>query len=251
MNNIQASKNFVSDHNPSTSKVELVNGYIDKKGIIGYFIGLGGKDKIYGLYCNFKETKWSVNENGIFPTGEVVKVIHLFHLSTNYDVAVTKAKNFMREQGIPVKKLGSVGQTNLNAYEYKTELQLQAEKKWRLVNTEIWGIRNIKRSVKKSSYKIADLRAKRLTPSSFVGEVGERSDFDLTLKFNLDFDSTFGRTWMNNLVDAKGNVFVYWGKCLGNKGDNIKLKATVKGHDVYKGVKQTNINRPKIIEETN
>ena len=56
---------------------------------------------------------------------------------------------------------------------------------------------------------------------------------------------------MNNLVDAKGNVFVYWGKCLGNKGDNIKLKATVKGHDVYKGVKQTNINRPKIIEETN
>ena len=53
---------------------------------------------------------------------------------------------------------------------------------------------------------------------------------------------------MNNLVDAQGNVFVYWGNKLGNKGDVISLKATIKSHDVYKGVKQTIINRPKVIE---
>jgi hypothetical protein len=113
----------------------------------------------------------------------------------------------------------------------------------------------LKDRVQKHSYKIARLRERRLSPSNFVGEVNDRDVFNLTLKFKLDFQNYFnGRpvtSWLNSLVDGQGNVFVYWGKCLGNKGDSIKVKATIKEHKVYKGIKQTVVNRPTILEETN
>ena len=45
-------------------------------------------------------------------------------------------------------------------------------------------------------------------------------------------------------------MFVYKGKHLASKGDQVTLKATVKDHSVYKGTKQTVINRPKISRES-
>ncbi len=53
-------------------------------------------------------------------------------------------------------------------------------------------------------------------------------------------------TYYNIMKDAAGNVIVGKGtKRYGEKGDTIKVKATVVKHDVRDGVKQTVINRPK------
>lgn len=66
------------------------------------------------------------------------------------------------------------------------------------------------------------------------------------MTFVMGFDGFYGTTYINTMVDRDGNVFVYKGKHLASKGDQVTLKATVKDHGVYKGTKQTVINRPKI-----
>ena len=63
----------------------------------------------------------------------------------------------------------------------------------------------------------------------------------------MGFDGFYGTTWINVMRDADGNVIAYKGSaCLGQKGDTFKVKGTVKEHTLYKGTKQTVINRPKV-----
>jgi hypothetical protein len=46
--------------------------------------------------------------------------------------------------------------------------------------------------------------------------------------------------------DMNGNVVVYVGKKLGDAGEKLVMKATIKSHEEYKGVKQTKVSRPFI-----
>lgn len=79
--------------------------------------------------------------------------------------------------------------------------------------------------------------------SEYVGEVGDRMEFTLTVVFNKDL----GARYLNALVDENGNNFAYFGGSLGPKGDVVKVRATVKRQQLYNGVKQTTISRPKIL----
>lgn len=90
----------------------------------------------------------------------------------------------------------------------------------------------------------ATIAAKRET-AKHIGTVGERRDFDLSIKFTTSFETQFGFTFVHVCEDADGNVVVYKGsKELGNRGDAIKVKATIKAHDYRDGIAQTIITRP-------
>ena len=211
--------------------------------------------KMFSLYCNWKETVWGKNANGDPVAREEWRTNHLLNLSTDFEKANEKAKKLCKELKVSKVLFLTDEPVYQNPYKFRTPEELKAEKLWESIKDEIFKLRSLKSRVQKHSFKIAKLRERRLSPSNFVGEVGDKTVFDLTLKFKADFQNYFyGRpvtSWLNNLVDAQGNVFVYWGKCLGNKGDNIKMKATIKEHKVYKGIKQTVVNRPKILEGVN
>jgi len=106
--------------------------------------------------------------------------------------------------------------------------------------------------IAKNAERKAHYRAEALT-KVHVGTVGERRDFDLTVRFVTDFETQFGITNVFVMEDAEGNVVVYKGAgSLYNadgqfavKGDKISVKATVKEHGERDGVKQTIIARPK------
>jgi hypothetical protein len=84
----------------------------------------------------------------------------------------------------------------------------------------------------------------------WVGEVKVRQDFTkLTVKFMKYLEGNYGTTTLVSFEDEPGNLIKWFASIkLDNidKGDVVDLKATVKKHDDYKGVKQTLITRAKI-----
>ncbi len=81
-----------------------------------------------------------------------------------------------------------------------------------------------------------------------VGQVGERIDITAKIGVIKSFDGTYGIAYFTILETTDGNVFKYVGSsCLGEKGDTVNLKATVKAHTEWEGISQTVINRPKFI----
>lgn len=82
--------------------------------------------------------------------------------------------------------------------------------------------------------------------SGWIGTVGERRVFDLTIRMVIEMEGMYGTSYLHVMHDADGNVVVYKGtNRLGGKGDAVSVKATVKEHDVRDGVRQTKISRPK------
>lgn len=102
-------------------------------------------------------------------------------------------------------------------------------------------------------------RKKRDALSQWVGGVKERRDWLLTLEAEFGFETDFGHLSIKIFRDDDGNVIVYKGS-IGSfvdpsdedkvlqKGGKIRLKATIKSHEVRKEVKQTLISRPKVLE---
>jgi predicted Fe-S protein YdhL (DUF1289 family) len=82
--------------------------------------------------------------------------------------------------------------------------------------------------------------------SGWLGTVGERRAFDLTIRMVIAMEGQYGYSYLHVMNDVDGNVVVYKGtNCLGEKGDAVSVKATVKDHDIRDGVRQTKISRPK------
>lgn len=80
--------------------------------------------------------------------------------------------------------------------------------------------------------------------SEFIGNVGERLEFEGEIVTSFQKLSDFGPMWIVK-VRCNGNLIAYIGsKSLGEKGETIKFKATIKKHDEYNGVKSTQVSRP-------
>lgn len=91
----------------------------------------------------------------------------------------------------------------------------------------------------------AEQSAKDADLSGWVGAVGGRMVLTFTLRLVLTMDSIYGLSYLHVGADDAGNVIVYKGtKRLGDKGDTVTVKATVKDHGIRDGVKQTIITRP-------
>ena len=87
--------------------------------------------------------------------------------------------------------------------------------------------------------------AKDADMSGWIGTVGERRVFTLTVRMVVQMEGIYGTSYLHVMHDADGNVVVYKGtNQLGDKGDTVTVKATVKEHDMRDGVKQTKISRP-------
>jgi hypothetical protein len=85
----------------------------------------------------------------------------------------------------------------------------------------------------------------------YVGEVGEKKfQVEGTIIFSTSWDTDYGTTFLTLLRDADGNSIKYKGKPLGQKGDTVSMIATIKAHEIYKGEKQTIVNRPRNIVVT-
>jgi hypothetical protein len=111
-----------------------------------------------------------------------------------------------------------------------------------LTDNQAQAVRNsiAKAAERKAAAKAADAL------SEHVGIIGARSDFELVLTFYTSFDGTFGTTHIHGFKDATGNVFIYKGikKLPVERGEQIKIKATIKEHGIRDGVKQTILARP-------
>jgi hypothetical protein len=90
--------------------------------------------------------------------------------------------------------------------------------------------------------------------SNYVGTVGERTEFVLRLDRKFTFMTGFGECTGHIMSDENDNVFVYFGQPLHGEiysfdiGDRALIKATIKRHDQRDGVKQTVVNRPKVLD---
>ena len=89
-------------------------------------------------------------------------------------------------------------------------------------------------------------RAEKSVTAEWVGTVGERRLFTLTVRHRYSREGQMGTYWVNIMEDSQGNVFIY----RGNRweiGAVVEFKATIKAHDTYQGLKQTVLNRPKVL----
>ena len=90
--------------------------------------------------------------------------------------------------------------------------------------------------------------------SEHVGTVGKRESFTVTLDDVKAFENEYGVSYLHRFTDDNDNIMIWWssGKDLNMEsgwtlGERGTIKATVKGHDDYKGTEQTKVNRVAII----
>ena len=86
----------------------------------------------------------------------------------------------------------------------------------------------------------------REAASVYVGEIGERREFHLTVDRVHHFDGQWGLTYFNICRDQDDNIVVYRGSNGWWKGDKLVVMATIKDHSEFRGARQTIINRPKV-----
>ena len=84
--------------------------------------------------------------------------------------------------------------------------------------------------------------------SQYIGDIGERREFRLTLRFKTSFVTQYGYSTVFVFDDEMGNAVKYMGSADLNvgRGETVSIVATIKAHDEYKGEKQTSILRPKV-----
>lgn len=83
--------------------------------------------------------------------------------------------------------------------------------------------------------------------SNYIGNVGDRLVLDGTIN-SVFFKENYDMSFYINRIKCGDDIVVYIGKKLGEKGENIKFKATVFKHSEYKDVKSTQVKRPAIIK---
>lgn len=112
-------------------------------------------------------------------------------------------------------------------------------------------------------------QAEKRAPSQWVGQPGDRLTLDLEIKAIRYIEGDYGVTTLYTFVDGAGNQFKWfssrgisvpsgWKRSRerlpdidygrpAEAGDKVKLAATVKGHDEWKGHKQTVLTRGRVI----
>ena len=103
------------------------------------------------------------------------------------------------------------------------------------------------RAAKKAEWASAKaaLDAKR----DHIGAVGQKLTLTLTVVHIVVLEGVYGTTYIHICEDADKNVVIYKGKSFDFplKGETATMTATIKEHGVRDGVKQTVIQRPKVV----
>lgn len=93
--------------------------------------------------------------------------------------------------------------------------------------------------------RFAEKAAEDAKVSRHVGRVGDRCSFTVTVERVIVVDGYYGTMHVNILRDEQGNVLVYRGNRW-NQGETLTVKARVKEHGEFRGVKQTILSRPTL-----
>lgn len=86
--------------------------------------------------------------------------------------------------------------------------------------------------------------------SAHVGTVGKREDFTVTVTKSIEIESEYGLAVIYVMRDEAGNS-IKWKTSSGElrDGETYVLKGTVKAHTEYKGGKQTELSRCKVVRQ--
>ena len=107
-----------------------------------------------------------------------------------------------------------------------------------------WELSEVQVSAVRESIQKQQDREKN--PSEYVGTVGERIQVDGKVTFSWVGQSQFGMFFITEITDSDGNVFTYKGsRDFGDKEAVVSVKAKIKEHEIYKGVKRTVISNPR------
>jgi hypothetical protein len=80
--------------------------------------------------------------------------------------------------------------------------------------------------------------------SEYIGTIGERREFTLTVIKNVPFDSGYGVSHLHTFNDEAGNEYIWSTTAKSWEVGEVKhIKATIVAHQTYQGIKQTKINR--------
>lgn len=90
--------------------------------------------------------------------------------------------------------------------------------------------------------------AERANVSAHVGTVGKREIFTVKLVGKIPYESMYGSGVVAKFLDENGNELTWMTSATGTAddfptGEFVTVKATVKGHDSYKGIAQTILSR--------
>ena len=119
-----------------------------------------------------------------------------------------------------------------------------------LANLAYWGNLTARQveAVESCFAVIERLEAARAN-SQHLGAVGDKVTLTITVERIIVLEGFYGTNYITIARDEQGNAITYKGRAdLGGKGDTCTVKASVKEHTVYNGVKQTVIQRPKVLE---
>lgn len=92
------------------------------------------------------------------------------------------------------------------------------------------------------------LLAEKNSKSGYIGEIKDKIELDVIFDRELIFDSLYGgSTKMYFFLDENSNVLVWKTSTVKffEVGEKVRIKATVKSHEEYKGCKQTFVVRAK------
>lgn len=96
--------------------------------------------------------------------------------------------------------------------------------------------------------KQAKIRAEREAglKSEYQGNIGDRINIEVSdMRVVTGWNTQFGYTYIYKITDNNGNIYT-WKTQKGNIEDVVTIKGTVKAHNEYRGIKQTELTRCKI-----
>ena len=117
------------------------------------------------------------------------------------------------------------------------------------INLAQWGnLTQRQLEAVESCFAVIDRLEAARANSQHVGAVGDKVTMTITVERVIVLKTQFGTNYITIARDEQGNAVTYKGQInIGDKGDTNTIKASVKEHTVYNGIKQTAIQRPKII----
>lgn len=221
------------------------------------------------------------NEYGELPYAKPDYVdveVFLTHVADTIDLSVRVGSDEVRVVASEAMAKSMSGQKSNNPVAVKlAEDAMTAAKEMECTNSFERNLRNIAKYgavsfknavigawiVAKHAGDIQRENAKKLrlesSCSDWIGKEKERMDFNVHLTRIFSRESMYGEQYYYHFQDEGGNELVwkaskyieqfydqFENSTLENRG-RFKIKATVIGHSEYEGVKQTNINRAKIL----
>lgn len=105
-------------------------------------------------------------------------------------------------------------------------------------------------------WKEAQEKSQNKVVSEWIGAEKERLTLNVKLVFRTSFETVYGTQFLSKMVDDQGHVFVWKGSRSLQfededgprrivEGEWVQIKGTVKGHNEYKGEKQTLLKNVK------